>query len=218
MDKQKNKKIIIVVSIAIVSAIIAGILLFAFLTPQRTTVYVFKENYKAGTMLSGDMLTPIQVDSTIMTAGASNRTSSCFITRDTYSTVVQVNDALKVDVDKGTPLMASMLTSTAGNDVEVRMSATSVAVTVPVTSITGVTADIKPESHINVYVTYNSGETHLILENIRVLATISGNDGLSGLTLELDNDKATKVIAATNTGTIYCGLVNGDGYQYETQQ
>lgn len=218
MDKQKNKKIIVVISMAVVSALAAGMLIFAFLTPQRTTAYVFKENYKAGTVLNGEMLTPIQVDSSIMSAGAKTKTSTCFVTKDSYSTIVQENDVLKVDVDKGTPLMTSMLTSTAGNDVEVRMSATAIAVTIPVSDITGVTPDIKPESRVNVYVTYNTGETHLILENSRVLATVNEEEELKGITLELNNDEAKKVVTAANLGSIYCGLVNGEGYQYVTAE
>lgn len=217
MNKLKNKKIIIVISIAVISAIAAGILIFSFLSPARTTVYMFNNTYEAGTKVTGSMLTPMQVDSNMIVAGSRTDTSTHFVTSENYNSVVSENDVLKIDVDKGDCFMTSMLSSQSTNRIALRMDPTSVAVTIPVSSTTGVSNSIKAESRVNVYVTYNSGGTYLILENVRILSVATKDGAVTGYTLELDNQNAVKVIDAINTGSIYCGLTNGDGYIYEQQ-
>lgn len=220
MFKLKDKKsyqIIIVVAIAVIAAITACILIYSFLSPARTTVYMFNNAYEAGTKISGNMLTPMQVDSNMIVAGNKTDTSTHFVTSDNFKNVVSENDVLKIDVDKGDCFMTSMLSSQSTNRIALRMDPKSVAVTIPVSSTTGVSNSIKAESRVNVYVTYNSGGTYLILENVRILSVTTKDGSVTGYTLELDNQNAVKVIDAINTGSIYCGLTNGDGYVYETQ-
>lgn len=215
MNKLKNKKILIVISVAILSAILACVLIISFLTPARTTVYLFKDSYDAGTKLTSNMLTPVQADSNIIVAGSSVSTGTHFVTRDNYVELVTEGDTLKYDVDKGDCLMSSMLSSKADNRIALNMDPTSVAITIPVNNTTGVANNIKAENHVNVYVTYNSGGTYLLLENVRILCVLGDDNGVTGYTLELNNQEAVRIIDAVNAGTVYCGLTNSEGYIYE---
>lgn len=212
---KKNSKILMVLAIALVFTIAAGICIFQILSPQRTTIYVFNKNYTAGTTLTADMFTPIQVDSKIVVAGANAPISHRFITQAEFPTLLRANDSLKSDVGEGTPLVISLLSVTGGNAIEMSMQATAIAVTVDVTPITGVTNDLAPGAYVNVYVTYHTGGTKLIMEKMRVLAVHKGGSGgsLSGATLELTNSEAVRLIDATKNGSIYLGLVNSGGYQ-----
>lgn len=218
MKNTKNRKMLIAIAIAVTAAIFAGMLVITSLSSQKTTVYVFKNNYEAGTAVTSDMFSPLQIDSKILMAGAKGSVSTALITRETFTSSVKNGDVLKLDVTAGTPLMKSLLSSAANNDVEIRMDPTSVAVTIAVNNTTGVTNAIKPESHVNVYATYSSGGTYLLLENERVLSVIVKDGVLSGITLELNNEKAIKVINAANGGKLYCGLVNGNGYIYVEEE
>jgi Flp pilus assembly protein CpaB len=212
---KKNSKILMVLAVALIFTVAAGICVFQILSPQRTTVYVFSKNYTAGTQLSADMFTPIQVDSKIVVAGANAPISNRFITQAEFSTLMRANDSLKSDVGEGTPLTISLLSVTGGNAIEMSMQATAIAVTVDVTPITGVTNDLAPGAYVNVYVTYHSGGTQLLMEKMRVLAVHKGGSGgsLSGATLELTNSEAVRLIDATKNGSIYLGLVNAGGYK-----
>jgi len=212
---KKNIKIVIVFVVGVLCAILAATLVFVSVSPKKTTIYVFKDDYTAGTPISGKMLRAIEVDSRIVNAGHNTDVSTCFITIDTYTKLVKNGDVLNTDVVAGTPLMTTTLNDKANNSVEVLMGKTSVAVTIPVNNTTGVTANINAESYVNIYVTYNSGGTYLLLENVRVLNAVNNKGSLSGITLELDNASAVQVINAVNTGHIYCGLVNETGYIYE---
>lgn len=217
MNKLKNKKILICILVAVISAVVASVLIFTFLLPARTTMYVFNDSYEAGTPITGSMLTPVQADSKIVVAGSSNGASSHFVTSENYNQIVSSDDVLKFDVSKGDCLMTSMVSSQASNRIVLRMDATSVAITIPVNNTTGVSSSIKPESRVNVYVTYNSGGTYLLLENVRILSVSSKDGEVNGYTLELNNQQAVMIIDAVNTGTVYCGLTNGEGYMYEPE-
>jgi len=216
---KKNSKILMVLAIALVFTIAAGITTFRILAPQRTTIYVFNQNFTAGTPLTPDMFTPIQVDSNIVVAGARAPISHRFITEAEFPTLMRANDSLRVDVGVGTPLIISLLSATGGNAIEMSMQATAIAVTVDVNPITGVTNDLTPGSSVNVYVTFHTGGTRLLMERMRVLAVHRGGSGgsINGVTLELTNAEAISIIDATRNGSIYLGLVNAGGYQFVDQ-
>lgn len=211
----KNKKIVIVLAVALVCLIVAAALLVAFLTPIRTTFYVFKDTYKAGTTITGDMLTPVQADSRLVVAGGSSEAGTYFITSENLSSYIQKGDVLRTDVKKGEALMLTHVSKSGSSEVEVKMAPNAVAITVPVNSIKGVTPDLKSESHVNVYVSYKTGETELLLENIRVLSVQKDEDSLEGASLELTNEQALAVVAAVESGNLYLGMVNSEGYIYE---
>jgi len=213
---KKNTKILMVLALAVIFTITAGICAYQILSPQRTTIYVFNRNYKAGTPLTADMFTPIQVDANIVVAGAKAPVSQRFITQAEFPALLRANDSLKTDVGEGTPLVCALLSVTGGNAIEMSMQATAIAVTVDVNSITGVTNDLAPGASVNIYVTYHTGSTRLILEKMRVLAVHKGGSvgSLSGVTLELTNLEAIYLIDAAKNGSIYMGLVNASGYQF----
>jgi len=212
---KKNSKILMVLALALVFTIAAGICVYQILSPQRSTVYVFNKSYEAGTPLAADMLTPIQVDSNIVIAGGKAPIEQRFITSAEFSALMRTGDSLKTDVGEGTPLMLSLLSTTGGSAIEMIMQDTAVAVTVDVNSITGVTNNLAAGASVNVYVNYHTGGTNLLLEKVRVLAVHKGgsSEALSGATLELTNAEALRVIDATKNGSIYLGLVNTGGYQ-----
>ena len=167
---KRNMKIVIVLSAALVFAIAAAICIYGFLSPQRSTVYVFDGEYEAGTMLTSDMLTPIQVDADIVVAGAKAPVGQRFVTSQDLPALLKMGDSLKTNVSEGTPLMLSLLSATGGNAIEMTMQSSAVAVTVDATPITGVTNDLEQGASVNVYVTYHTGKTALLFEKMRVLA------------------------------------------------
>lgn len=211
----KNKKILIVIAIALVCLIAATVCLIAFLSPMRTTFYVFKGDYKAGTTITKDMLTPVQADSRLVVAGTDAKATTYFITNENLGDLVKSGDALRTDVKKGEAFLITHVSGKGGTDIEIKMSPNAVAVTIPVSSITGITDKLKAESHVNVYATYSSGETQLLLESIRVLSVTTNNGQLEGVTLELTKAQAPVAINAINIGSLYLGLINSDGYIFD---
>ena len=217
---KRNSKILIILSVAVIFAAAASFCIYQFLAPQRSTVYVFKDAYEAGTTLTADMLTPLQVDSNIVAAGTKAPVGQQFVTAQDIETLLRSGDSLKSNVGKGTPLMPSLLSATGGNAIEMAMQSTAVAITIDVSPTTGITNDLTPGTSVNVYVTYHTGSTQLLFEKMRILAVHKAGSGgtLSGVTLELSKEEAIRLINATKNGSIYLGLINVGGYQSENDQ
>ena len=149
----KNRKILIILIIAILVAAAGGVSLYLYLTPQKTTVYVFNSNYESGTALTEKMLTPIRCDSKIVTAGKTADVKSRFITGSELTEVLNSGDHLRMDVAEGMPLTRSELFVNGGSDIEKNIHAGMIAVTIPLDSVTGAADGIREGSHINIYAT-----------------------------------------------------------------
>lgn len=213
----KNKKIILVLALAILMALLAGFAVVSFLSPHRTTIYVFKSAYPIGTQITADMLVPVQVDSTMLNAAKKANVNERFITSADVRALLDSGDSLKISVGEGTPLMRSLLSITGGNSIMMSMAPSSVAVTVHADNVTGVTQELYSGAAVNVYVTSYSGGTFLLFENMRVLDINRKNNGeLASITLEVNNAQAVKLINSMRNGAIQFGLINPSGYQYES--
>ena len=209
----KNKGIIMLLVAAVIVGIIGGVALITYMKPQKTTVYTFKDNYKAGTEVTSDMLTAVQCDSKIVTAGKKTDTSSRFVTGANLKAVLNSGDSLRMDVSEGMPLTLSMLSVNGGSTVEMNMDPTKVAVTVPVTNVSGVTNDLKEGSRVNIYAMgVDTPGTTLLFQNMRVINTQKDNGTLSSATIEVDVDQSLKLVYAANYSTIYLGLVDSTGW------
>lgn len=172
----KNKGIIMLLVAAVIVGIIGGVALITYMKPQKTTVYTFKDNYKAGTEVTSDMLSAVQCDSKIVTAGKKTDTSSRFVTGANLKAVLNSGDSLRMDVSEGMPLTLSMLSVNGGSTVEMNMDPTKVAVTVPVTNVSGVTNDLKEGSRVNIYAMgVDTPGTTLLFQNMRVINTQKDN-------------------------------------------
>lgn len=213
---KKNTKILIVVAVALILAALAAFLIVKTLTPTRTTVYLFNQSYPAGTTVSSGMFTAVQVDRNMIVLGNKTDVGTKFVTQKEYTEIVRSGDSLKIDVSEGMPLMKSMLSVAGGNAIEMRMKPSAIAVTISVNNVKGVTNDLAPGSHVNVYFT-SAMETRLLFENMRVLSVEKNSAGIiSAVSLEATHTQAVTLVNAAESGSIYLGLVNANGYQYVT--
>ena len=143
-----------------------------------------------------------------------------FVTGADIKAVLNSGDSLRMDVAEGMPLTLSILSVTGGSSVEMNMDPAKIAVTVPVTSITGVTKDLKEGSRVNIYTTGGDANgTTLLFQNMRVLSVEKDSNGeLSSATIEVSTDESLKLVYAANTSSIYFGLVDSSGYEYTEEK
>ena len=213
----KNRKILIVLLLAVVMMIAAAFSVYYALSPSRTTIFVFDQNYSAGTQVTREMLIGIQIDSSLIIGGASVPIGDRYVTGSNLNSVLQTASILRTDVYSGTAIMSSMLTTTGGNAIEQRMRQNAIAITIPATNVTGVTSELSYGSRVNVYASYNA-ETILLLQNMRVLRVTRGSGGLASVTLEVDVEESLKLVHAEVYGTVHLGIVDAHGYQYTTEE
>ena len=215
----KNKKIVLILVLAFVLAVVGGIAIYFYLTPKKITIYAFKENVSAGTIVTEDMLTPIQADASIFYGGAKQDASVYYVTGNNIDEILKSGDSLRQDVVKGMPFTFSLLTANGGSKIEMRMNPTKVAITIPVTNITGVTNELKNGSRVNIYVTGGDSNglysTKLVFENMPVLSVgYSSNGMLESATIETSVDESMELVYYASSYQIYLGLVDGGSYQY----
>lgn len=212
VKQTKNKKILIVLIVALLFATLAGFGVYKILTPQRTIIYVFNNDYAAGTQVTASMLTPVEVDSNVVVASTKTSTGDVIITDKNYDRVLVSAGILRNDVRAGNVFTSSMLSTTGGNRIEMSMKKDAVAVTIGATNVTGVTNGLQYGSRVNVYANYENS-TVLLLQNVRVLAVTYENNNISTVTLELTNRESMELIHAYNFGKVHLGLVDYTGYQ-----
>lgn len=208
----KNKIITSLIAAAVAFSLLAGFLIYRYMSPQRGTVYVFNDAYSAGEQLTSDMLTPVQVDSKIVVAGKSTDIGNQFVTPSEYQSLVKSGESLRMDVTEGMPLTTSMLSVSGGSTVEMNMASDAIAVTVAVDEYTGVTNDLKEGARVNIYANMD-GQVSLIQQNKRVLEVFRSGDTISGVSVEENIQESMELIYAVTNGSIYMGLVDATGYQ-----
>lgn len=210
----KNKKIAIVLIIAALLIVASCFGVYKAIVSQKATIYVFNNTYKAGSVVTSSMLTPMQVDKNIVVTGNSDEIGTHFVTQRTYEEVIKSGDTLRVDVTKNEFLTSTILTNQGGNEIENRMKSTSIAVTVDADEITGVTNELGVGSYVNISCILDGTET--IYESLRVLAASKNTSGaIISVTLECDYSQFETITKASNGGYIHLGLINSSGYQRE---
>jgi Flp pilus assembly protein CpaB len=208
----KGKKILIVILIAAIFAAVAGYGLYVYLTPLKTTIYVYNNNYDAGKTISGDMLTPIVVDNSIVINGRDAGVNEQFVTAQTINSVISSGDSLLTNVYKGQALTLSDLNVASGTAIEKNMRTDAIAVSINLNNTTGVTSGLRIGSRVNVYSSVD-GITSLLLENMRVIKVNKSDGALSSVTIECTQEEALKIIYATEYTSVHLGLVNASEYE-----
>lgn len=207
----KNKKIILLILLAVLFASISAFGIYQILTPQRSTVYLFNNNYAAGTRVTRAMLTAVEVDSNLVVNSSSVSVGDYLVTADNLDAVLNTAGVLRADVRMGNILVSSMLSTTGGTRVEMAMGPDKVAVTIGANNITSVTAELAQGCRVNVYANYNEN-TVLILQSMRVLSVAYENGYVSGVTLECSVADSLRLVHAYTYGSIHLGLVDASGY------
>lgn len=212
-DKQKtrDKKLMRAIIVSIILAAGLGVGIFFALNSQTATYYEFNNTYTAGTQVKSEMLTPVQVDKRIVIGGQKSKLNSRYITESEIGEILKSGDALRQDVGAGFPLTESVLVTRGGNQIEQSMTQNSIAVTVNVDNVTGVTNDLRANSKVNVFMRV-AGKSN-VLQNMRVLSVNSNkNNGLISATLECNYEQAKLITQAADEGYIQFGLL-GSTYQ-----
>lgn len=220
MKKSNTGGVLIVIAILLAAALAFG--LFKFLDTQKTTVYLFNDDYPAGTMLTSSMLTAVEVDRTMTANNISVGLDSQYVTEDNKNEAIRAAAVLRVDVYKGTALMKGHLSNMGGTRAEMNMKPDAIAVSVAVDMVTAGSSDVTVGSYVNVYANYALDDrevTYLIVQGARVIDVNTNPESSmpESVTLELDHEQALKVVHAQQFGDVQLAVIDKNGYQYETE-
>lgn len=214
----KNKKILMVLIIALVLSVLAGVGVFTLINSQKTTIYSFNGDFKAGTKITDSMFTPIQVDKKVVETNRNSGISNYYITASSFNKIISDGDYLRSNVSANEILSKAMLVTNSGNEIEASMQNDKVALTLSVDSITGVTSDIRAGSYVNIYCgEKNSTDPKTeVFEKMKILEVqqeANETNTLKSITVECTNEQSQKLVSFAQNGYIYMGLINVTGYQ-----
>lgn len=202
----KSRKITILMILAIISAIVTGTLIFKYCNSTKGFIYVFNDDYKAGTRIEKSMLSPMKVDDQIIKTGQKGSLETYYITGENYAKVIERNEYLLNDVSKNQPLTLVDLAMTSGSSIERSLSGNGMAVTIPISGTAAVTDELRVGSVVNIYSSDASG-TKLLFENMRIIAR-NDDKSVSKVTFETSPDDTLDLINAANNKKLYFSLVS----------
>ena len=208
---KKNTKTVLLLVVAALFALLTGLCIYAYCSPAKKIVYVYNGSYAAGTLLTSDMITPIEVDSQIVVAGKSGDASKVYITENEIQSVLDTNNYLLYDVSAGTTVTPAALSTVMKNSIERNLSDNTVAVTIPVNNYSGVTSSLRVGARVNIYSSTN-GTTNLVFEGMRVIGVSKSDNSLQSITVECTNEQSVTLIHSIEYSEIYLGLVDNTQY------
>ena len=202
----KSRKILILLVLAFISAIVSGYLIYTYCNSTKGFIYVYNDNYKAGTKIEKNMFSAMKVDDQIIKTGQKGSLDTYYITGEHFSKVCKGNEYLLDDVVKDQPLTFVDLALTSGTSIERSLSGNGMAVTIPISGTAAVTDDLRVGSVVNIYTSDASG-TKLIFENMRIIAR-NDDKTISKVTFETSPDDTLDLINAANNKRLYFSLVS----------
>lgn len=201
----RSQKIAILMILAIICAVVSGFSIYTYCNTSKGFIYVFNDDYKAGTKISKEMFSSIKVDKKIVVDGQKGGLETYYITDENFSKVVKNNEFLLNDVIKDQPFTFVDLAYTSGTSIERSLSGDGMAVTIPISGSAAVTDDLRVGSVVNIY-SSDSFETSLLFENMKIIARNEG-DSISTVTFETNPDDTLDLINAANNYHLYFSLV-----------
>lgn len=205
--------------VIILLALVVGVLSYSYLASSKTVIFLFNDDYSAGKAITPEMLTPTQINSSIVNE---TRGGVVYITSENVEQVL--GDYLRIDVLSGTPLMSVYSDEVGGSGAEKRIEDDKVAVTISVNNISGGSPYIAIGTKVNIYTSYELEDeriTKLELQNIRVVDVLyedvqeesSGNLEIVGVTLELTPEESMSIQHASAFGEVRLGIIRGSTYE-----
>ena len=209
MNKKSSLSLILIIGLGI--AVGAGV--WYLLTMNTVTVYLFADNYPAGTKISPSILVEQQIDRKIVDLMASI-SGPKYVVADQISNYL--GDTLQYNVLKGTPFMNTHSDKIGGSRAEIRLSPQTVGLTLPADNITGGSAELQPDSRVNIYVSDEENfSTKLLMQNMRVIDLVyydSDQTELQGITIEVSPEQSVTLANAAQFGKLYFGIVKAGSY------
>lgn len=200
----KTHKVVILLVLAAICSIIAGVSIYTYLNSTKGFIYCFKADYSAGSKITKDMFYSIKVDDKIIKSGQKAGLETYYITSDNFEKVVNNNEYLLNDVIKDKPLTFTDLALTSGTSIERTLSDGNMAVTIPISGAAAVTDKLRVGSIVNIYKS-DAAETRLIFENMKIIAKNEGKS-ISTVTFETSPDDTLDLINAANNYRLYFSL------------
>lgn len=218
MGKTKKKmgmgSLLILLLMAIVGVLV-GTGIYKYGSSQTVTIYLYSNDYKAGTPVTSDMFSSYEFPVDLY--NALNKTGTTYAGVEEISDHMSAGESLLVDVVMYSPVMSNHFVSGGGTEAERRLSDNKVSVELSRDHVMGMGADIRIGSRINVitgYVVDPYKVTEMIFQNLLVVDCKNDADGyLDSIYVEVDPAESLELLHAINFETVQIEVVKPNSYE-----
>jgi len=193
--KGMNRSAQIFLLLALVLSCLVGWGLYTFLHKQRSTIYLYAQDYPMGTKIENNMFLSTEIETALYTAAAQQ--GVYYATAEDINGFISRGDVLLADVLSFTAVTNNQVSASGGNAVENRLAKDMVAVALLPEKVKGLPDDLRIGSRVNVISGYqidNVRETDLIFQNLLVVDVKKDEGGnLLSVYVEVDPADAVKL-------------------------
>lgn len=185
-----NTGALIILILMLIIGCLCGYGYYWYARSMRSTIFMFKEPYLSGTVVTGDMFVPQEIDSRTYQAMSEHGNGIMYASQPELVEIIKRGDVLKTDVIAGLPVTSNLFMSVGGTDVERRLSRDNVAVEIKASKVSGLSGkEVTKGSRINISSFYAYDDlmfTDLLFQDLLILAVINDEDGnVSSVFVEL---------------------------------
>ena len=210
---------LLILLLAVIVAVLVGFGAYQYLNRQRTQIFVYQHDYAAGTKITKDMFAPMDIETNLYNAAASQGTH--------YASAAELNqyimdgDVLLCDVLAYSPVFSNQNSDSGGSGIENRMGQGLTAVALNIDRVRGLPNALRIGSRLNITSTYslnqNQKETDLILQDIQVVDVVKDTGGtLMTAFIEVEPKDSLQLIHAINAEIVYATVLKPGEYEAVT--
>lgn len=194
-NRGMNRSAQIFLLLAFILACLVGWGMYTFLHKQRSTIYLYAQDYPMGTKIENNMFLSTEIETALYAAAAQQ--GVYYATADDINGFISRGDVLLADVLSFTAVTNNQISESGGNAIENRLAKDMVAVALLPEKVKGLPDDLRIGSRVNVTSGYqidNVRETDLIFQNLLVVDIKKDAGGnLLSVYVEVDPADAVKL-------------------------
>lgn len=217
-----NKGAVIILLLMVIVGVAFGVGFYMYAQSMRATIYMFKADYEAGTLVEGDMFLQQEIDAETYRGMAANGEKGMYVNQDQLISYIEKGDRLAADVVAYMPVVDSMFVSTGGTGVERRLDNNKVAVEILANGVRGLSGgEVGRESRINVSTFFDVDDkrtTQLLFQNLLVLDVVRDEEGnVSSVFVEMTPEDSIVLQHALVAETVSVSILKPGSYSPITE-
>lgn len=185
-----NKGATVILLLMVLVGLAFGVGFYFYAQSMRSTIFLFNNNYEAGTTVTKDMFLMQEIDSQTYKGMGQNGDKGMYVSESQLVGYIESGEKLSADVVAYMPVVDTMFVSTGGTGVERRLDNDKVAVEIAANKVNGLSGrEVSVESRVNIssfYSVEDVMETDLLFQDVLVLDVVTDDDGnISSIYVEL---------------------------------
>lgn len=215
-EKAKNRAFLALLFI-IVLGLVFAFLFYMYSKKLKSGVYVFNDDYRAGTMVCAEMFSPVEIDAELFKSVNEASNTGAYLSMEELNGTIRRGGRLRTDVVKGLPATSNLFTDSYSGSVESHLSDNLVSVEIPAAGVSGLSGrEVYTGTRVNLLAGGKEGGsyvTEMIFQDVPVVSVTENGDGdTESIFVELQPDESLKLVTALHTRDITVSVIKAGQY------